>query len=248
MLSRLALRSVQDTRPMLVVAARSTSTTAVNKAAERDEVAFPRPVRTVNPGKVRLGFLPEEWFQFFYNKTGVTGPYMFGVGLTTYLFSKEIYVMEHEYYTGLSLLVMAIYGIKKLGPGLASSLDKEIEDIEGSWVSYRDDSMANIKKAVEDEKKAQWEAEGQDVLFDAKKENVSLQLEAAYRDRLATVHAEVKKRLDYQLETANVQTRIEQKHMVNWIVNNVKASITPAEEAAALNQCIANLKSLAPSA
>merc|ERR1719167_1588410 len=151
------------------------------------------------------------------------------------MFSKEIYVMEHEYYTGLSLLVMAIYAIKKLGPGLASSLDKEIVDIEGSWVSYRDESMANIKKAVEDEKNAKWE-------------NVALQLEAAYRERLATVHAEVKKRLDYQLETANVQTRIEQKHMVNWIFNNVKASITPAEEAAALKQCIANLKGLAPSA
>jgi len=248
MLSRLALRSVKDAQPMMVVAARPTSTTAVNRSAERDEVNFPRPVRHVNPGKVRMGFLPEEWFQFFYNKTGVTGPYMFGLGVSTYMFSKEIYVMEHEYYTGLSLLVMAIYAIKKLGPGLASSLDKEIEDIEGSWVSYRDESMANIKQAVEDEKKAQWEAEGQDVLFDAKRENVALQLEAAYRERLATVHAEVKKRLDYQLETANVQTRIEQKHMVNWIVNNVKASITPAEEAAALKQCIANLKGLAPSA
>lgn len=245
-MSRLALRSVQDTRPVLVAAARPTSTTAVNKAAERDEVNFPRPVRPVEPGKVRMGFLPEEWFQFFYSKTGVTGPYMFGLGLTTYMCSKEIYVMEHEFYTGLSLLIMAIYGIKKLGPGIAASLDKEIEDIEGSWVGYRGDSIANIKQGIEDEKKAQWEAEGQAVLFEAKKENVALQLEAAYRERLATVHAEVKKRLDYQLETANVQTRIEQKHMVNWIVSNVKASITPAQEAAALKQCISNLKGLAP--
>lgn len=52
--------------------------------------------------------------------------------------------------------------------------------------------------------------------------------------------------MDYQLETANVKTRIEQKHMVNWIVNNVKASITPAQEAAALKQCFADLKGLAP--
>ncbi|XP_047472429.1 ATP synthase subunit b, mitochondrial-like [Penaeus chinensis] len=245
MLSRLALRSVQEARPFLV-AVRPTSTTAVNKATERDEVNFPRRSRPVEPGKVRMGFLPEEWFQFFYSKTGVTGPYMFGVGLTTFLCSKEIYVMEHEFYTGLSILIMAVFAIKKLGPGIANYLDKEIEDIEGSWVKYRLNSVEGIKQAIEDEKKAQWEAEGQKMLFDAKRENVALQLEAAYRERLATVHSEVKKRLDYQLETANVQTRIEQKHMVNWIVNNVKASITPSQEATALKQCFADLKGLAP--
>merc|ERR1712142_270876 len=245
MLSRLAFRSVQEARPVLV-AVRPTSTTAFNGATERDEVNFPRRVRPVEPGKVRMGFIPEEWFQFFHSKTGVTGPYMFGVGLTTFLCSKEIYVMEHEFYTGLSILIMAVYAIKKLGPGIATYLDKEIDDIEGSWVKYRTDSIETIQKSVQEEKKAQWQAEGQNMLFDAKKENVALQLEAAYRERLATVHREVKKRLDYQLETANVKTRIEQKHMVNWIVNSVKSSITPAQEAAALKQCFADLKALAP--
>lgn len=79
------------------------------------------------PGKVRLGFVPEEWFQFFYKKTGVTGPYTFAITLSTYLVSKEIYVLEHEYYSGLSLLIMWVVGIKKLGPKLAAYLDKEID-------------------------------------------------------------------------------------------------------------------------
>lgn len=89
--------------------------------------AIERRQRPEHPGKVRLGFLPEEWFQFFYNKTGVTGPYTFGVGLITYLCSKEIYVMEHEYYSGLSLGIMAIIAVKKLGPVIAKWADGEID-------------------------------------------------------------------------------------------------------------------------
>lgn len=35
--------------------------------------------------------------------------------------------MEHEYYTGLSIAVMAVFAIKKLGPVIANYTDKEIE-------------------------------------------------------------------------------------------------------------------------
>uniref|UniRef100_A0A1A9WG23 ATP synthase subunit b n=1 Tax=Glossina brevipalpis TaxID=37001 RepID=A0A1A9WG23_9MUSC len=232
MLSRAALLSVQ--RPLGVLAAR----TAVSSSAER-------PVRLEQPGKVRLGFLPDEWFQFFYNKTGVTGPYTFGVGLITYLCSKEIYVMEHEYYSGISLAIMAVIAVKKLGPPIAKWADFEIDRVEREWNEGRENELKALKESIDAEKQEQWRAEGALILMDAKKENIALQLEAAFRERVINVYNQVKHRLDYQVECRHIERRLSQKHMVNWIVNNVLSSITPQQEKDTLNKCIADLNALA---
>lgn len=184
-------------------------------------------------------------FSFFYKKTGVTGPYTFGVGLLTYLCSKEIYVMEHEYYSGLSFAIMIIYCVKKFGPSVAAYCDKEIDKISEEWNQSRVDEIAFYQDQIKSEKTEQWRAEGQLMLMEAKKENVALQLEAAYRERIARVYNEVKRRLDYQVECQHVVRSVNQKHMVNWIVNNVLKSITPDQEKETLNKCILDLGAIA---
>jgi F-type H+-transporting ATPase subunit b len=54
----------------------------------------------------------------------------------------------------------------------------------------------------------------------------------------------VKRRLDYQMEVGGVQRRVEQKHMVDWIIKSVKQSITAKQEEEALRKCVADLKAL----
>uniref|UniRef100_V5H551 ATP synthase subunit b n=1 Tax=Anoplophora glabripennis TaxID=217634 RepID=V5H551_ANOGL len=246
MLSR-AVLSGQASRALIAFSSRTTSTSSVNNKSASDAPQAQTSLRPVRqePGKVRLRFYPEEWFQFFYKKTGVTGPYTFAFTLSTYLVSKEIYVLEHEYYSGLSLLIMWIVAIKKLGPPIAAYLDKEVDEYESAWNKSRVEEKQVLGEQIADEEKAQWSLEGQNLLIQAKRENVALQLEANYRERLVTVYNDIKKRLDYQVEKQNIERRIAQKNLVDWVVGKVRASITPDQEKQNINRCISDLGLLA---
>jgi len=251
MLSRLALSRLA-LLPMRSIVVRTTSNVPpgreilnVNEGPERDVKNFPRLKRPLLPGKVRLGFIPEEWFQLFYPKTGVTGPYLFGTGMMTYLYSKEILLMDHEFYVGVTIIAMTVYAVKAFGPGANKYLDDAADAEEAMLDKSRKNELDALQQAIKSEELAQWQADGQVTLFEAKKENVALQLEAEFRRRQVQVYNEVKRRLDYQLEQVNIQRRLQQKHMVNWIVNNVVKSISPQQEKDTLAKCIADLKGLA---
>ena len=197
------------------------------------------------PGKVRMGFIPEEWFTFFYKKTGVTGPYTLGVGLTTYLLSKEIYVLEHEFYNGISIFIICVAVVKKFGPKIAAYLDKEVDAYETDLNLGRKTEAENLEQQVKDEERNQWSSEGQLMLVDAKRENVHLQLESEYRHRLMTVYDQVKRYLDYQMEKQAAERRVAQKHLVNWVLKQVTQSITSEQEKQNIDKCIADLALLA---
>jgi len=212
---------------------------------ERDTVNFPIKVCPATNPPVRFGFIPETWFQAFYNKTGVTGPYLFGFGFITYVLSKEIWIVEHNFTHFLSFWMAVWLIIYKYGPKIGAYLDQQSEGYEQrDWYKPVNKAKEDLKKVIEDQEKAIWREDGQKFLFEAKRENVDLQLESIYRQRLAEVHQAVKKRMDYMVEVESSQRRLQQQHMVQWIVNSVMSSITPQQEKESLTKCIQDLKTL----
>lgn len=231
------MRSLVQQNKASVVSVRFTSD-------QRDLVNFPRRSRPIEKAPVRMGIFPEEWFAAFYSKTGVTGPYMALASIGTFLASKEFFVMEHDFYVGVALALVLGGIVKNAGPGITETVNKTLDEEEAMYRNIRQKEIDQLKHSVAMETTAQANAVAWEDIITAKKEAVGLQLESVYRSRLNDAYSQVKKRLDYQLEVANVMRRMEQKHMVDWIINNVKKSITPAQEAAALKKCIADLKAL----
>merc|ERR1711915_730733 len=162
----------------------------------------------------------------------------------TFLASKEFFVLEHDFYVGIALAAVLTGVVKAVGPGATESLNKTLDEEEAIYRNIRQKEIDFLKDSIQNENVAQANATAWEDIIAAKKEAVGLQLEANYRERLNEAYTQVKKRLDYQLEVTNVVRRMEQKHMVDWIINNVKKSISPAQEDAALKKCIADLKSL----
>ncbi|OWA49974.1 ATP synthase subunit b, mitochondrial [Hypsibius exemplaris] len=221
-----------------------TGEVTIHEFPERDLVNFPRPEMAVYGGRTRLGFIPEEWFDFFHKKTGVTGPYVFGVGLITTLLSKELWVVEHEFPLIPPMIFLVWLAMTKGGPVLAKVADKELDEYEEELIAIQEDSIVALQEDIKQEEKSQWMAKGQGLLFEAKREAVRLQLEAEYRRRQMEVYRDVKKRLDYQIEIQNARRSVEQRHMINWIVGNVLKSIDEKQEKRNIDQCIENLKKL----
>ncbi|KAM9369500.1 ATP synthase peripheral stalk subunit b, mitochondrial [Phaethornis superciliosus] len=212
------------------------------------EALAPLPPLPEKGGEVRYGLIPEEFFQFLYPKTGVTGPYMLGTGLVLYLLSKEIYVVNHETVASLCILSVIVYAVKKFGADVAAFADKLNEEKVSKALAMKNGAMKALETAIEEEKKEQWRLEGRSYLFDAKRNNIAMLLETNYRERLLTVYNEVKKRLDYQVAMQNLKRQKEQDHMIQWVEKSVVQSITPQQQKESIAKCILDLKALSKSA
>lgn len=197
---------------------------------------------------VKLAIIPAEWFTFFHVKTGVSGGYVLLFLLTNYALSKEIFVMDHEYYIGLSLFVICYYVTTRMGPAIGESLDKEVDALVENMYKGRKAETAMYESIIKESKDAIWRAEGQKQLIEAKKENVLMQLEAVYRERMMHAYHMVKGRMDYHMKRYYSEARIHQKWMTGWILREVHNAITPEFAQQALTQAIQDLEAAASKA
>lgn len=217
-----------------------------------------RPVRPELPGSVRLGFIPEEWlvrFSFWIR--------MNSIPLYRSSFQVHILLQNHwrNWAVHIRLHIIHIFGVERnLCHGswvlfcyfernpLYLRRQKIGSRLQASIRRWNRPNRSQMESEPQRSNQNAWSGhrswEGQLLLNDAKKEDVRLQLEAAYRERLALVYEEVKRRLEFQVECQHVERRIKQKHLVNWVHSKVIGSITPEQDKKTFQQCIAHLDSL----
>lgn len=214
---------------------------------ERDLKNFPLESAPETRPAVRLGFIPETMFNFLYDKTGVTGPYLLATAGIISLLSKEIWVFDHQLTEFVPFwVVFAVLGTKLAPVVKEKFLDIKITDLQKKfWDDRVAVSKIKFNHILNSGESLITQQEGQKHLFEAKRENVDLQLEATYRKRMAEVHTAVKKRLDYVVAKEQTQRKFQQDHMVNWIVESAVKGITPQQEKDAMTKCISDLKGLA---
>ncbi|CAI6367480.1 unnamed protein product [Macrosiphum euphorbiae] len=204
---------------------------------ERDLINYPRTVR------LKL-FVPEKWCEIFYEETGVTA----------------IRVVVHKFHYELATIGL-FYVVWEIFASLADFLDKKIREYKTSCNASRKGEIDSLKETVENQKieKNRTEAEkhvlqaGMGKILknqyrDTKRENVAIQLEAVYRERLVQAYKEVKRRLDYHVALADLTHTVQHKTMVNWIVENVLKSVADEQEKTIFKKCMLHLQALAAKA
>ncbi|CAF3068535.1 unnamed protein product [Rotaria socialis] len=212
---------------------------------ERDLVNYPPYKLREAPNPVRWYCVPESWFKFFYEKTGVTGPYMFFYGLLVYGFSKEYIVLWYDFTEYLILAAAVITVVKKLGPSISDAFRGWHQDEVGRYNSVVNNSKAMAGKMLHSYEESLERAKSIGALAEARKDIINMGLETSYRERMKQLYESVKRRLDYQVALQNARKDFERTNMINWITSEVKKSITDKQEKDTLQSCINQLRQIA---
>uniref|UniRef100_A0A1I8A7I5 ATP synthase subunit b n=1 Tax=Steinernema glaseri TaxID=37863 RepID=A0A1I8A7I5_9BILA len=193
---------------------------------DRDLVNFPYPERPMYPPKTRMLMMPNSWCTPFEKVTGTSGPYLFYGGLFAFLVNKELWVFEEQGHMLCGWILFYLLISRTVGYRIDKYLYGEFQKRMDHFKSLIAD---DLKEAVEFRKNSAAETESLTaikekfpVIF---KENMALQLEAAYRANVEQVATELKRRIDFLHETEATKHRFERDHMVKWITENVMKDV-----------------------
>lgn len=185
--------------------------------------------------------------QQFKDIAGQSAGTTLGVGLTAYIISKEVFVLNEEFFLGL-VMVGTIYQLSKaVGGPIGKLLDARSKEILDSLNADKEADLNRLDQSIVAEHEGELANQVRKEFFEVDKINNDMELEAEYRRRLLEVETEVKKRLDYQLDLERLENSIEEQHMAAWIEKEVVNSISEGQEQDALLQCIHDLNQLADS-
>merc|ERR1711971_1381530 len=98
-------------------------------------------------------------------------------GVSTFLASKEYFVMEHDFYVGIGLAIVLTYLIKTQGPAYTADLNKQLDEEESASRAIRQDEIDACLANIAGEQGVQDQATAWADIIAAKKEAVGLQLE-----------------------------------------------------------------------
>jgi F-type H+-transporting ATPase subunit b len=215
---------------------------------ERDLVNFPYPERPTFEPKTRFLMIPDSWCTPFHKITGASGPYLFYGGLFAFMLNKELWVFEEQGHMLCGWILLYIIAKNAFGYRIDSSLYKGYQE---RMDYFKGLIQEDLKEATEFRKTSAAETEALKAVKDnfptIFKENMALQLEAAYRRNIQTVSTELKRRLDYLQETEATKQRFERDLLLKLIAEGVQKSIDTNEgniKNAYLDNCIAQLKTL----
>jgi len=198
---------------------------------------------------LKFYFLPKSWFDFFYEKTGVTGPYVFAGAVFTALCSKEYYMFGHNYdHHSRQIFWMAVtFGL------LNKNYGESVRDFFEDFRTRKFIAMDQIKEAevescyeeLEEVNLAKWRAGLSEFYNEAKQVNLAAMLETCTLERQAMVAGAVRNKLEYHKAVQGVDKELAQNHMVEWVEGQVMQSINEESQEATLDSCIAELHVLA---
>uniref|UniRef100_A0A0K0FU12 ATP synthase subunit b n=1 Tax=Strongyloides venezuelensis TaxID=75913 RepID=A0A0K0FU12_STRVS len=216
---------------------------------DRDLVNYPYPARPMYPPKTRLLLLPNSWFTPFQSVTGTSGPYLFFGGLAAFLINKEFLVINESAAIFAALIVHYLIFSRSIG----YRVDKwAYRGYESKMEHFKELIKEDLKNAVEFRKASSAETQSLTAVKEAfpkvLAENLELQLEATYRKNVQTVSNEIKRRIDYLVESEETKQKFEKDCLIKYITGGVTEAIEKNEggiKDAYLEECIKELKNLA---